>query len=485
MSRRRWLDVDLSGLEKILGRRGKDFILYELIQNAWDEPCTQVTISLPKPEREKTRLVVSDDSPNGFCDLNHAFTLFAESPKKDQPQKRGLFNAGEKFVLACCEEASILSTRGGILFGAKGRRRTKRRTQRGTEFSGLLRLSVEEWTHICQRIPALIPPITTTFNGQLVPSRKPIHTFSYVLPTVEADGEGHVKRTTRAAEVRVYEPLPGETGTLYELGLPVVETDDKWHVEVLQKIPVNLERDNVSPSYLQTVRVAVLNEMSALLTHEDASSTWVRQAAGDSRTLAAAFNTVMDLRFGKSRVTHDPSDPEANLIATSQGYTVITSAALSSDEWTNVRRFGSSLPAGRVTPSPKPFSLVGEPLKLLAPENKTAEHCRFEKLARILGQELLNRSITVTFADDLSWRFAGCYGKSELTVNIKAKSRDWFTGPAPQLLENWIPFLIHEFAHDAVQGHLSDAYHRECCRLAGKLASFLFRKSSSLLPVIG
>jgi hypothetical protein len=63
---------------------------------------------------------------------------------------------------------------------------------------------------------------------------------------------------------------------------------------------------------------------------------------------------------------------------------------------------------------------------------------------------------------------------------VKAAEPGWFDGSASQLLENWIPFLIHEFAHEAVHGHLSEDYHRECCRLAGKLASFLFVNRCSL-----
>jgi hypothetical protein len=47
--------------------------------------------------------------------------------------------------------------------------------------------------------------------------------------------------------------------------------------------------------------------------------------------------------------------------------------------------------------------------------------------------------------------------------------------PAP-LLEQWIPFLIHEFAHDTVSGHLTEDYHRECCRLAGALARTMYEK---------
>jgi len=32
-----WFEVDKQGLAKILERRGKEFALFELVQNAWDE----------------------------------------------------------------------------------------------------------------------------------------------------------------------------------------------------------------------------------------------------------------------------------------------------------------------------------------------------------------------------------------------------------------------------------------------------------------
>src|SRR5579859_6601116 len=151
MQRKRsgWVNVDLTGLRKLLSRRGKEFILYELVQNAWDENCTVVDISLPCPHHGITRLVVTDDSPSGFKNLSHAFTLFAESYKKKNAAQRGAFNAGDKFVLAFCEEASIVSTTGGIVFDRRGRCITRKHTERGSEFSGLLKLTTAEWEQMC------------------------------------------------------------------------------------------------------------------------------------------------------------------------------------------------------------------------------------------------------------------------------------------------------------------------------------------------
>lgn len=86
----------------------------EQIQNAWDELATRVDVQLSRPERGKSRIVVRDDSPRGFQNLSHAFTMYANSEKKGNSRQGGMFNAGEKFVLAFCEGASIVSTTGWL-----------------------------------------------------------------------------------------------------------------------------------------------------------------------------------------------------------------------------------------------------------------------------------------------------------------------------------------------------------------------------------
>jgi len=75
-----WFEVDKQGLAKILERKGKEFALLELIQNAWDEPgVSRVVATLEYQGRNRALLTVEDDAPEGFKNLSHAFTLFAES----------------------------------------------------------------------------------------------------------------------------------------------------------------------------------------------------------------------------------------------------------------------------------------------------------------------------------------------------------------------------------------------------------------------
>src|SRR5580765_1522266 len=93
---RQWFDVDREGLAKLMERRGKAFVLHELVQNCLDTEATKIEIqveALPM-SRTLTRISVEDDDPEGFKDLRHAFTLFAESLKKGDPEKRGRFNLG-------------------------------------------------------------------------------------------------------------------------------------------------------------------------------------------------------------------------------------------------------------------------------------------------------------------------------------------------------------------------------------------------------
>src|SRR5258708_867892 len=83
-----WFDVDKKGLGKLVAGRSKAFVLYELLQNAWDQNVTTVQVKLScltgRPESE---IEVEDDDPDGFADLAHAYTLFAESGKKGHAAK--------------------------------------------------------------------------------------------------------------------------------------------------------------------------------------------------------------------------------------------------------------------------------------------------------------------------------------------------------------------------------------------------------------
>ena len=167
--------------------------------------------------------------------------------------------------------------------------------------------------------------VTVTFNGDRLLARKPIRTFEASLETPVADESGVMRLRVRKTRVGIYEPLPGEVPGLYEMGLPIVETGDRWHVSVEQKVPLNRDRDNVRPAYLQAVRVAVLNAAHDLLTtDEEATAPCCKLAGGDFFDSVPAGPDAYLLKH----VLHDWDDASATAILTNCRKAMGTTARL-------------------------------------------------------------------------------------------------------------------------------------------------------------
>lgn len=346
-----WFDVDKSGLAAILERRGKAFALAELIANAWDSGTDRVEVSLsPIPGQPYAALSV-EDFGEGFADLSHAFTMFARSSRADKPTLRGRFNLGEKLVLAVCRRAEIVTTSGTLVFDGESRRSGRVNRPVGTLFTAEIRMTREEYDEACEATQRLIPPVRTTFNGSEIGRPDSVARFTVKLPTEIADADGQLRRSVRQTEVEVYET--DGPGDLLEMGVPVVETDNGYRVNVLQKVPLNMDRDNVTPAFLRAIQVSLLNHVHDRLTPEAASSTWVQEAAGDERATKEAVQTTVVKRFGERAVIATPGDPIANATAEAAGFTVIPGGALSGNAWDNVRKHSLLMPSSKVFPSPK------------------------------------------------------------------------------------------------------------------------------------
>jgi len=473
-----WFAVDRDGLAKLLEARGKAFAIFELVQNAWDTDTGSVEISLTKlPGRPLASLTVMDEDPEGFKDLTHAFTLFAPSEKVANPEKRGRFNLGEKLVLALCKEAMVQSTKGTVRFTEDGKRQqTKEKRKAGTEFSATIRMTNEEYDEVCEAVHSLIPPmmVPTYFNGETIEQRIAPVGFETTLPTLVADDEGILKRTKRKTSVEIFEPLPGEEPYIYEMGIPVVPTDGKWHVNVHQKVPLNMDRDNVPPSYLRLLRAEVLNHAHELLDKEDATEAWVSDALESDALDDEALETVVTQRYGDKRAVYDPSDPEANNRLVSQGYTLIHGGAFSKGTWGRIKGSGVARPSGQLAPTPQPYSTDpnADPVKTVPEEKWTQGMREVVQLSKRLATKLMGVHLNVSIVR--APNFSACFGSgvvsgSHLDFSLQRLGHRWFN--------NWrqnraavFDLLIHEFAHHYEENHLSEHYHEAVSKLGGKLA---------------
>lgn len=477
MSKEPALVVDRKGLAKKLANRPKAFVFYELLQNAWDEKVTTVRVQAEMLySRQVCRIFVEDDSPEGFQSLESIYTLFRDSKKADDPEKRGRFELGEKLVAALALRMEVCTTKGTVLIEGDDRTTSKKKRDFGSTVLVDIKLTREEFEEACQQVRQLIPPegIVTTFNGETLKQRRPVHTFETTLQTIRVDGEGNLSPTQRKTVVNVYEVRQGEKAHIYEMGIPVVETGDLWHYDIQQRVPVNWERNSVPPSYLKTLRVEVLNAMHQGLSAEEATSTWVTDAVEDSRCSSESIKHVVIKRFGQKTVIHDPSDPEGTKIAASQGYTVIPGGSLSKGAWDNVRKAQAVLPAGQVTPSPRPYSPDGDPEKVIDRDRWTPDMWRLGEFAQELFKQLTGEECYTVIVTEPLVGWSANFGKGgflgyRLCLNYGRLGQRWFARPKRD--QEVLDLLLHEFCHHTVHDHLSHEMHEMATRLGARLAN--------------
>jgi len=192
---------------------------------------------------------------------------------------------------------------------------------------------------------------------------------------------------------------------------------------------------------------------------------------------------VMTKRFGKKRVAFDPSDPEANKLAVSKGFTVIPGRGLSKGQWKNVKRTGVVKPAGQVTPSPKPYSENGEPMEYIAEDDYTPQMEAFSEYAANLIRHILKVPPLVNFVKEPKWPFRGTYGSGHLVVNISATGMRGNIGRFPSSMPALDAFLIHELAHHYCSDHLSSRYYAACCEVGADLAE-LNRTNPEIFEIV-
>lgn len=353
----KWFDIDKSGLADILEQRGKAFVVMELLSNALDAGATRVDISLESiPCSPYANLKVTDNSPEGWADLKDAYTICSKSRRAGEATKRGRYSLGEKLVLALCRSASIATMQGTVHFPEGGDRRLDNLKVRktGTEFTGEVRINREELREINVEMDKFIPPagVDVYYNEMLLYRPALLKAFQVKLPTVIGGEDKPLTRTTRLSLVEIFDG-DGQ-GQILEMGIPVCEAKVPWKVNVEAKVPLNMERDNVTKAFREALQVAVLNEMSETLTAEQSTETWAAEAIEDSRATKEAVQTVIKQRFGERAVVAVPGDPQANAMAEAKGYAVIQGGSLSKKAWGNVRKHQLLETTSSVFPTPKP-----------------------------------------------------------------------------------------------------------------------------------
>ena len=466
MQKNNWFEVDKKGLQQVQSEKDKFFIIKELVSNSFDEDITVCKFWVHKNTQHKSYISCLDNSKDGFRDLKDSYTMFAPSYKKGIVEKRGRFNVGEKFALAMFKYAHIKSTTGSVKFLDDGsRKRSSIRTVEGTEFYGELKLSWDKIIELKDKAKTIIPPVGVKYsvNGDDVVRPNTYKSFTENLPTVVSDDEGNLVRSSRNTNIELFKT---DKHFIYEMGIPVVETDIGFSINVDQKIPLNKDRDNVSPSYLKKLKTYVLNHTSSDLTDEQAKSAWVTEALENADV--DAVKDVVESRYGDDAVVFDMSDPEANKKAFADDVNVITGGSFNSRVWDNIKRAREehqdfARPSGSVGKYASP-NLFGGAIEIPSSE-LTDGMQEVIDYAKELHLYLFNSSCSVSIHNGNG--ALATYGRGDLQFSYKMLGKKWFD--LTNNKQNILELIIHEFGHWYSLDHLSEKYYDGLCRIGAKL----------------
>ena len=452
-----WFEVDREGLKALQAGKPKTFIINELIQNAWDEDITTCKVKFGfKFDLNIITVAVEDDNPEGFKDITHAYTLFADTYKRRDPTKRGRFNLGEKQVLSICESAIVSTTKGLVTFDEKGRQESKPIRDKGSVIQVEFKGTHKEYKELIEHAKKLLVPegIQYIVDGDVIPPKTVFKTFEASLDT-EILKDGAMVSTSRKTMINLIKS--NSINYIYEMGIPVMKTDCTWSIDIQQKIPLAVDRETIRPYYLQYLYAIVLNNTYEEIPKDDISAVWVRSGMKDERCNAGTVNAVMTKRYGEKFCIANPNDKASMDEALSRGYNVIYGSELSKEEWNHLKE---------TVDIQSSTALFGDSnLELAKPVEPNLKQKQVGEYAKKIAKRILDIDITVKYVDNPKASMLACYGGRVLTFNVGKLNNGFFDKP---ISIRTTDLIIHELGHEN-GWHVEYDYHQLLTKLGAEL----------------
>jgi hypothetical protein len=315
-----WITVSLEGFAQQNQARPKEHLVKELIQNsldALDNSYTKSTGGLGKielscwanPQSAKNRIILQcKDNGKGVLDIENIRTMFWTS-KKDSHLNRGRMGRGFKELLCLCHNAQVKSNGqlASFTHNTKGEKKLTISScplKCGTEINMEFPWELEETNRaILTHLKKFIVPknIQLKFNNTSIESREPAHTIKCALTTESFDGQKWVKPQL-ATTIELYKLKDEEhEGLIYEMGVPIcpIEWDSPYHVNVLQRVPMNPNRDAIMGGFAPKVHRACLPYLLEEMTPSQTRAAWVGEAALNSKS-PELQRKVLNKAFGQN-----------------------------------------------------------------------------------------------------------------------------------------------------------------------------------------
>jgi hypothetical protein len=312
-----------------------------------------------------------------------------------------------------------------------------------------------DYNEMLKFIENYLPPKGIVFevNGKQINYIKPFFIAEDTLPTQNEIG-GQLRDTQRKTEIHIHKR---DINFLYEMGIPIVEIDCPYSIDVQQKVPMSVDRESVKPSYLKQVFAIVLNRVVDDVQAEKSSESWIRIGSGDKRITEETMQKIVEKRFGDRVVVANPQDPIANDDAISSGYRVIQGRELSKEEWDNIRQH--ELIKSSTAVFGKGFATDVKEYEPTDNMKKVAE------LSQRIAKRFLRRDILVNFYTSRQSSVSASYGCGVLSFNVTRLGKTFFDVPVSV---RTIDLIVHELGHEAGM-HTEKEYHKLITKLAGEL----------------
>ncbi len=470
-------EVDIEGLRQLQAGKPKWVIVRELLQNAMDEDITECHIDI-NYTRGKMKLLITDDSPEGFRDLADMYTLFKDTYKRSDVKKRGRFNFGEKQVLVLATYARITSTKGGYEFnmvkGTKKKLRHKR--ARGSAVYIEVRMAEDKFMECVKYCYQILVPkdIKITIEGKTSNTSpytllytEPYITFKAILPT-ELKVADSMRRVSKETEVHIHAldiSKDRAVSYIYEMGIPICEIDCDYSIDVQQKVPLSSDRDIVDAKYLKLIYGEVLSNTAEEINKENCSAFWVREGFTSVRATKESRQHVIKERFGEKSLIANPMDKRSMDEAVSNNYNVVYGAEMNKDEWEVVRN------GDLMESTSAKFKVNLCDGKMVKPDTNQKVVAQFCK--KVAEEFLGIKDLVVSFYEAPEATVSADFSSEILSFNVARLSRDFWdicrhdkggyriiSVSAEQL-----DLIIHELGHSAGL-HYEQSYH-DCITMLG------------------
>lgn len=326
-----WLNVSIEGFAEQNAARPIEHLVKELVQNSLDsietnigeislytkEPPTELpsqysTDTIAKKHRT---WVICKDNGIGITKIENIRTVFWTS-KHDSHLKRGRMGRGFKELLCLSKEVKVKSLNKIAHFKIDSANNHKldileleeseslTEDTKGTTVEMLIELPKEEVSKKLKGyFQTLLIPKDCDFSVENVKIEKRMPKYSiFGSLTTESFEGGKWVKPQKKTEIEIYKKLDSESeGLIFEMGIPVcpVEWDLPYHVNILQRVPMNPNRDAVMPGYANKIHRCCLASLIEELDSEQTRATWVGEAALQSQD-PILQKKVLEKAFGQN-----------------------------------------------------------------------------------------------------------------------------------------------------------------------------------------